>query len=154
MTRRRRGAPSRRYGVLLPSSTMPRYDRRRLGVESQLQRATPGWCAIENHRRLRSSAARPRIVRRLASRGAEVTSIAPEPEATAHGHELRELRVDCVRGPSTLRDPVLHHVIAPACAVLITDDHDGGNADLALRIRKLDKDVPIIVRIFDQTLAD
>jgi Trk K+ transport system NAD-binding subunit len=94
------------------------------------------------------------IVRRLASRGAEVTSIAPEPEATTSGHELRELRVDCVSGMSTLRDPVLHHAIAPACAVLITDDHDGGNADLALRIRKLDKDVPIIVRIFDQTLAD
>ena len=94
------------------------------------------------------------IVRRLAARGAEVTSIALDAEATAHGPELRELAASCVSGPSTLRDGVLHQAVAPARVVLITDDNDGGNADLALRIRKLDKDVPIIVRIFDQTLAD
>src|SRR5262249_42742142 len=44
--------------------------------------------------------------------------------------------------------------LATAAAVVLTDDDDASNVDLALSIRRLRKDVRLIVRVFDRVMRN
>jgi len=94
------------------------------------------------------------IVRGLAARGVDTVSVALPAEAEAYRHEFQALGVTTLTTSTTLADSGLDSAIAAAAVVLLTDDNDGANVDLALRIRKLRKDVPLVVRMFDATLVE
>ena len=94
------------------------------------------------------------VLRQVTWQGGTVVSVARASDAEAFRDEFRALGVESVSTSSNLTDSALGSLIASAAVIVLTDDDDGANVDLALRIRKVRQDVPLIVRIFDSTLAD
>ena len=94
------------------------------------------------------------IIRRLASTGKPLISIGPAPDLSACREELDALGVQSVVASPASAPSILGQVVDSATVMILTDDQDGANVDLALRIRRLRKDLPLVVRIFDHTLSD
>jgi len=91
------------------------------------------------------------IAERLAAGGAEVRAIASPAEAAAAGLELAQL--GAVTGsPRSVR--VLEAAdLASASALVLAADNDAENVDAALLVRRLQADLPLVVRLFDPDLT-
>ena len=80
------------------------------------------------------------VIRRLASDGRTLISIAPASDISAYQHELDALGVRSIIASPTSATSTLGQVIESASLMILTDDQDGANVDLALRIRKLSEE--------------
>lgn len=68
--------------------------------------------------------------------------------------ELRDLGVTVIRGDGRLRGTLERAGLGSARAVILTTSDDLANLDAALTARLIRTDVPVVVRLFDDTLAE
>src|SRR5262249_4179177 len=85
------------------------------------------------------------VVRQLASHGRTLTCVAPASDIAIRRHEVGALDVRAVVVSSASGPSLPGDVMHSASLVILTEDRDGANVDLALRIRKSQKDLHLIV---------
>jgi Trk K+ transport system NAD-binding subunit len=93
------------------------------------------------------------IVRDLVGDGTRVTVLALPAEAERHRYEFERLGVRVLSAAAGAPETLLAAGIETAAATILTDDDDAQNVDICLTVRRLRKDIAIVVRIFDHTLG-
>ncbi|MGH7319319.1 MAG: NAD-binding protein, partial [Candidatus Rokuibacteriota bacterium] len=93
------------------------------------------------------------IAERLVAAGTEVRAIASPPEALRYAHELERAGVRVTTGSARSSGALLAAGLESASVLVVATDDDGENVDAALAARRLRKDLPLVVRLFDPTLG-
>lgn len=93
-----------------------------------------------------------RVVRQLVALGEDVVGVDKNAEGALVA-ELQDLGVQVIHGDAQLRRTLEHAGVARARAVILVTDNDLVNLDAALTARQIRPDVPVVMRLFDDTLA-
>jgi voltage-gated potassium channel len=78
-------------------------------------------------------------------------------ERKAEGHllaEIVDLGIPIIRGDARLKKTLVDASVATARAIILATDDDLANIDAALTAREMRPDIRIVLRLFDDTLAD
>jgi voltage-gated potassium channel len=82
-------------------------------------------------------------------------AVAVERKAESHLiSEIVELGIPVIRGDARLKKSLVDANIATARAIILATDDDLANIDAALTARELRPDIRVVLRLFDDTLAD
>ncbi|MGH7353648.1 MAG: NAD-binding protein [Candidatus Rokuibacteriota bacterium] len=93
------------------------------------------------------------VIERLVRAGAEITALVAAAEASSQGRELERLGARVVVGSARSPGELLGAGIGGAAALVLTADDDSQNVDAALAARRLRPDLPLVVRLFDESLG-
>jgi Trk K+ transport system NAD-binding subunit len=74
-------------------------------------------------------------------------------ETARSGAELQDLGVECLAGSSAWDVELLRQDLGTVACIVLAGDNDSQNVDVCLRVRQLDGQVPVLVRVSDQTLV-
>lgn len=93
------------------------------------------------------------VIRRLVAAGESVRALASADEAANHAHELTRLGVPVCVGVAGSAGALEAAGIQDASVLILTSDDDAQNVDAALAARRVRPELPIVVRLFEPSLA-
>lgn len=93
------------------------------------------------------------VVHRLHALGVPVRALLTPVEQVRSSAEFHELGVDCVLSTAAWDVELLRQDLGTLACVVLAGDNDSVNVDVCLRLRQADAQVPILVRVSDQTLV-
>jgi len=93
------------------------------------------------------------VIDRLLGIGVEVVALVSPAEAASQARELERLGARVVVAGTRSAGELLAGGIDTAAALVLTTDDDSQNVDAALAARRVRADLPLIVRLFDETLG-
>lgn len=93
------------------------------------------------------------VIDRLLGIGVEVVALVSPAEAASQARELERLGARVVVAGTRSAGELLAAGIDTAAALVLTTDDDSQNVDAALAARRVRADLPLIVRLFDETLG-
>jgi voltage-gated potassium channel len=94
-----------------------------------------------------------RVAEELRAMGVEVFAVEQDPTGM-FVVRARELGVSVVAGDARSENLLRDLNVADARAVIVATNDDLANLEIAMDVREIRKDIPIVMRLFDQKLAD
>lgn len=95
-----------------------------------------------------------RVVRALRQMGFDVVAVDSKPLAKERDDELRSLKCPLILGDATEGSTLIDAGVTRAQAVVITTSNDYNNVTVAMRVRDLNPNVRLIVRMWDSRFAE
>lgn len=93
------------------------------------------------------------VVRQLHDLGVDVVAVDRDPDARGV-HVVRDLRIPFIAGDASRRDTLLAASVPTCRALMALSSDDATNLQTALVGRAINRDVPVVLRLFDGDFAD
>jgi Trk K+ transport system NAD-binding subunit len=93
------------------------------------------------------------VVHRLRALDVPVRALLTPTEQVRHAGEFRALGVDIASATPAWENELAAEDFSRICSVILAADNDSSNVDACLLIRRYSAEVPVIVRVSDQTLV-